>query len=70
MNYKGVYLTKPGKYPNLPPVDVNVEYELRSKIDFENYLNEQRTATMYQVLITYCNTNYSKTTSVGNYCTH
>ena len=45
-NYQGVYIAKPGKYPNLPPVDVKMEYEIRSKIDFENFINEQRVEAM------------------------
>ena len=45
-NYQGVYLAKPGKYPDLPPVDIKLEYDIRSKIDFENFLDEQRTAAM------------------------
>ena len=41
-----------GKYSDLPSVDVDPFIETRSKIDYSNYLGEQRTSKLKATLAT------------------
>ena len=51
-NYPGIFLGSMGTYSDLPSVDVDPFIETRSKIDYSNYLGEQRTSKLKATLAT------------------